>query len=111
MQPFLFIPSVALTKQFTRNFIIRLWVDLRNMDISSRPSSITSRDFIVSSVAPSTMDIEGVSKGTSELEGSPQDRNDMNRMGKLQEFKRNFRPLAALSFSAVLQATWEFILM
>ncbi|KAJ5528271.1 hypothetical protein N7513_012430 [Penicillium frequentans] len=39
------------------------------------------------------------------------DKNDMHRMGKLQEFRRNFRPLAALSFSAVLQATWEFILI
>lgn len=57
------------------------------------------------------MDADGINKGVPELEGSPQDRNDMNRMGKLQELKRNFRPLAALSFSAVLQATWEFILM
>lgn len=57
------------------------------------------------------MDADGPNKSMPELEGSPQDRNDMHRMGKLQEFKRNFRPLAALSFSAVLQATWEFILM
>lgn len=57
------------------------------------------------------MDTEALNKDVPMPEGSPQDQNDMNRMGKLQELKRNFRPLAALSFSAVLQATWEFILM
>ncbi|KAJ5579983.1 GABA permease [Penicillium hispanicum] len=39
------------------------------------------------------------------------DDNDMHRMGKVQELKRNLRPLAALSFASVLQATWEFILI
>ncbi|KAF9888612.1 hypothetical protein FE257_008544 [Aspergillus nanangensis] len=43
--------------------------------------------------------------------GTHSDHNDMNRMGKVQEFKRNLRPLAALSFASVLQATWEFILI
>ncbi|CAG8252025.1 unnamed protein product [Penicillium olsonii] len=46
-----------------------------------------------------------------QMEDSPQDQEDMRRMGRLQELRRNFRPLAALSFSAVLQATWEFILI
>ncbi|CAG7944155.1 unnamed protein product [Penicillium salamii] len=45
------------------------------------------------------------------MEDSPQDREDMRRMRKIPELRRNFRPLAALSFSAVLQATWEFILI
>ena len=64
------------------------------------------------------------------LGASGVDVRDMTRMGKVQELKVNtyvvllwgkelvpdheqraFRPLAALSFSAVLQATWEFILM
>ncbi|KAJ5089554.1 hypothetical protein N7532_008238 [Penicillium argentinense] len=39
------------------------------------------------------------------------DDNDMHRMGKTQELKRNLRPVAALSFASVLQATWEFILI
>jgi hypothetical protein len=43
--------------------------------------------------------------------GTASDDNDMQRMGKVQELKRNLRPLAALSFASVLQATWEFILM
>ncbi|PYI24152.1 GABA permease [Aspergillus violaceofuscus CBS 115571] len=43
--------------------------------------------------------------------GTRHDHTDMTRMGKAQEFKRNLRPLAALSFASVLQATWEFILI
>jgi hypothetical protein len=39
------------------------------------------------------------------------DRNDMRRMGKRQEFMRNFRPLSTLSFTVIIQASWEFILM
>lgn len=39
------------------------------------------------------------------------DQRDMHRMGKRQELIRNFRPLSALSFAVVLQATWEFMLI
>jgi hypothetical protein len=40
-----------------------------------------------------------------------QDRRNMVRMGKQQELMRNFRPLSALSFTVLLQATWEYLLM
>lgn len=40
-----------------------------------------------------------------------QDHRNMVRMGKRQELMRNFRPLSALSFTVLLQATWEFLLM
>ncbi|KAA8650323.1 hypothetical protein EYZ11_008184 [Aspergillus tanneri] len=53
----------------------------------------------------------GSSKKNSTEYGTGYDHNDMSRMGKAQEFKRNFRPLAALSFASVLQATWEFLLI
>ncbi|KAJ0414758.1 amino acid/polyamine transporter I [Aspergillus carlsbadensis] len=43
--------------------------------------------------------------------GTVLDDNDMHRMGKVQELKRNLRPVAALSFASVLQATWEFVLI
>ncbi|KAL4865340.1 hypothetical protein BDV12DRAFT_211109 [Aspergillus spectabilis] len=43
--------------------------------------------------------------------GSVLDDSDMHRMGKVQELKRNLRPVAALSFASVLQATWEFVLI
>ena len=39
------------------------------------------------------------------------DRRDMYRMGKRQELMRNFSPISALSFTALLQATWEFVLI
>lgn len=39
------------------------------------------------------------------------DYRNMTRMGKRQELMRNFRPLSALSFTVLLQATWEFLLM
>ncbi|MCJ1374995.1 hypothetical protein MMC20_006228 [Loxospora ochrophaea] len=39
------------------------------------------------------------------------DQKDMYRMGKKQELKREFHPFAALSFIAVLQGTWEFLLV
>ncbi|RFU31627.1 hypothetical protein B7463_g4724, partial [Scytalidium lignicola] len=44
--------------------------------------------------------------------GSTQnDRKDMDRMGKVQELRRNFRPLSALSFTVILQGTWEVLLV
>ena len=39
------------------------------------------------------------------------DQRDMQRLGKRQELIRNFRPLSALAFTVLLQATWEFLLM
>ncbi|OAL24287.1 hypothetical protein AYO20_10714 [Fonsecaea nubica] len=39
------------------------------------------------------------------------DQRDMQRLGKRQELIRNFRPISALAFTALLQATWEFLLI
>lgn len=39
------------------------------------------------------------------------DQNDMRRMGKSQVLLRNFKSLAALSFTVILNATWEFMLI
>ncbi|CEO59596.1 hypothetical protein PMG11_04268 [Penicillium brasilianum] len=47
----------------------------------------------------------------AEKSGTAGDYDEMSRMGKLQEFKRNMRPLAALSFASVLQATWEYLIL
>ncbi|KAJ5512918.1 Amino acid/polyamine transporter I [Penicillium fimorum] len=49
--------------------------------------------------------------GVSQQGGTALDAEEMHRMGKIQEFKRNMRPLAALSFASVLQATWEYLIM
>lgn len=82
-------------------------------------------------VHPLDHDVPATQKGTV------LDDHDMQRMGKIQELKvcqlskpkppfpdrmveplsltfldqRNMRPVAALSFASILQATWEFILM
>ncbi|KAK5169166.1 uncharacterized protein LTR77_006475 [Saxophila tyrrhenica] len=39
------------------------------------------------------------------------DVRDMQRLGKQQEFKRNFHTLSALGFVSVYMATWEFVLV
>ena len=42
---------------------------------------------------------------------SHNDQRDMLRLGKKQEFKRNFHTLSALGFVSVYMATWEFVLV
>src|SRR4051794_25980803 len=43
----------------------------------------------------------------SEKEGTTADQRDMQRMGKRQETRRNFRQITILGFTMVLLATWE----
>nr|POE49096.1 hypothetical protein CFP56_32246 [Quercus suber] len=43
--------------------------------------------------------------------GTTRDQEDMRRVGKLQELRRNFRLLSVLGFTAVLMCTWEAILL
>ncbi|PSN74810.1 amino acid permease 2 [Corynespora cassiicola Philippines] len=38
------------------------------------------------------------------------DRADMSRMGKVQELRRNYRPLSAIAFTVILQGTWEVLM-
>ncbi|RDW56626.1 hypothetical protein BP5796_13091 [Coleophoma crateriformis] len=39
------------------------------------------------------------------------DQHDMYRMGQIQELRRSYRPLSALSFATVLTAIWEYLMM
>ncbi|KAF2196870.1 GABA permease-like protein [Delitschia confertaspora ATCC 74209] len=39
-----------------------------------------------------------------------QDGIDMSRMGKVQELRRDYRPLSALAFTVILQGVWEVLL-
>lgn len=41
---------------------------------------------------------------------SQSDKKDMVRMGKVQELRRNYRPLSALAFTVIIQGTWEVLL-
>jgi len=45
------------------------------------------------------------------LESNRYDQRDMQRLGKRQEMRRNYRTLSMLSFTIIVQATWEFILV
>ena len=36
---------------------------------------------------------------------------DMKRLGKTQEFKRNFKTISSLGFVSIYMATWEFVLV
>ena len=47
----------------------------------------------------------------SDSEESNYDKRDMQRLGKKQEFKRNFRLISAFGFVSVYMATWEFVLV
>ena len=43
--------------------------------------------------------------------GTRHDVHDMNRMGKRQELRRNFRFVSIVGFVMVLQSTWESVLL
>jgi choline transport protein len=42
-----------------------------------------------------------------EKKGTPEDRKDMHRMGKVQELRRNFRFVSIFGYSMILMSTWE----
>lgn len=46
-----------------------------------------------------------------ELDSTRNDARDMQRLGRKQELRRNFRSLSMLSFTIIVQATWEFVLV
>lgn len=46
----------------------------------------------------------------SEKKGTTADRHAMWRMGKVQQFRRNFRFLSIFGFSMILMASWETML-
>lgn len=47
----------------------------------------------------------------SEKRGTSEDQKDMQRMGKTQELRRNFKFVSIFGYSMVLMATWETVLM
>jgi choline transport protein len=46
-----------------------------------------------------------------DLHSTVTDARDMQRMGKSQELRRNFKYISTLFFVTVLTATWEFLLI
>lgn len=49
--------------------------------------------------------------GVSEKKGTSEDQKDMQRMGKTQELRRNFKFVSIFGYSMILMATWETVLM
>jgi hypothetical protein len=45
-----------------------------------------------------------------EKKGTRNDQKDMQRMGKSQELRRNFRFVSIFGYSMILMATWETVL-
>ena len=55
--------------------------------------------------------VMGEIEGSSDKIGTTTDQRDMERVGKTQELRRNFRFLSVLGFTAVLMCTWEAVLL
>ncbi|TKA83694.1 hypothetical protein B0A55_00266 [Friedmanniomyces simplex] len=64
-----------------------------------------------SDVAVTEGKVSGDSGTGSDGERWGQDVLDMQRLGKQQEFKRNFSFISALGFVSIYMATWEFVLV
>ncbi|KAH6915535.1 amino acid permease-domain-containing protein [Coprinopsis sp. MPI-PUGE-AT-0042] len=55
-------------------------------------------------------EMDGNNYGDSIQGQTRRDRADMTRMGKIQELRRNYRPLSALAFTVILQGVWEVLM-
>ena len=56
-------------------------------------------------------DADDVFRTPGAFRDSEHDMGDMKRLGKAQEFKRNFSYLSTLGFISVYMATWEIVLI
>jgi len=71
----------------------------------------TRRSDKVSTFEDADLDDDLFGDASQRSHSSALDRKDMHRLGKPQEFSRNYRALSTLSFTIVVQGTWEFILL
>jgi choline transport protein len=76
----------------------------------SHSSELAPMEFGKDSRAQVDDEVEGEDYHDSLRGHTRQDRADMLRMGKVQELKRNYRPLSALAFTVILQGTWEVLM-
>lgn len=60
---------------------------------------------------PSSRLVEAFEYGGDGVGDTANDVSDMKRLGKKQEFRRNFSFLAILGFISIYMATWEFVLV
>ncbi|KAL3419347.1 amino acid permease [Phlyctema vagabunda] len=86
--------------QFTRYLPLAQFEEMdpnKNLPIESRGSSDPDREY--------------GSPPATEYGDTRFDVHDMQRLGKKQEFKRNFGFLSTLGFISIYMATWEFVLV
>ncbi len=57
-----------------------------------------------------TIAMDSLQDGGADKLGTTMDQQNMDRLGKTQELRRNFKFLSVLGFTAVLMCTWEAIL-
>lgn len=75
------------------------------------PEVDKTRQFETTSKEPNYDEDDGGEEYHESLRGFTRaDRADMSRMGKVQELRRNYRPLSALAFTVILQGTWEVLM-
>ena len=85
--------------------------DIRFVSIPLQVPSDSTDDFKSEEVAVCPRDsVSAESLGdavVAEKKGTQEDQRDMQRMGKTQEFRRNFRFVSIFGYSMILMATWE----
>jgi hypothetical protein len=85
----------------------------------SVPSDHSQRSAKAPQVAADSYELDSIAEdGISDRLPSPlrsgytrNDRRDMHRMGKNQELMRMFRFLSTVSFTAMIQCSWEYALL
>lgn len=83
---------------------------LSQEDVELQQHATDGKAFIKPSTPTSDND-DAIDFAAGQWINSDADHRDMLRLGKQQEFKRNFNFLSALAFVSVYMATWEFVLV
>lgn len=82
----------------------------RKSHISFSPIELTDSNVNALKHGPEVGLAPSLSRSTT-LTLSAWDKRDMQRLGRKQSMRRNFRMLSMLSFTVVVQCTYEFILV
>jgi choline transport protein len=79
---------------------------------NSGPAASASREVIAFDQLSDKVDYHAHLRGSKADHGhTKKDARDMQRMGKQQELRRNFRTLSTLAFTVILQGAWEVLLV
>ncbi|KAF4313593.1 Amino acid/polyamine transporter I [Botryosphaeria dothidea] len=84
-------------------------------ELGSLPAASTAKGFHDTTARANAYPLDGFDDESADSEHEHKgvtrhDRADMTRMGKVQELRRNYRPLSAIAFTVILQGTWEVLM-